>query len=215
MNPIYYTYLLTFLGYPIIGFFLSKNLEFDSIKKYLILFLFIFPIHNVLFLLNYSLRGDYPDYLIFSLEYFFFCLTISLLYKLPNIYSKIFRVIGTVIIGIGILQGLLGILLFIVISSDFESDKIYNFNFKNSDYRTRRYSFGFATLIDTKFTFDTYKNYNYLPFEKQINKANLFESKSELDFSDDNFSIIMRDSSDKQILQFSSKNGKIFTVIID
>lgn len=215
MSPIYYIYLLTFLGYPILGFFLSKNLEFESIKKHLFIVFLGFLIHNILFLFSYSLKGDYPDYLIFSLEYFFFCLTISLFYKLPNIYAKILRVIGTVMIGIGILQGLLGILLFIVISTDYESDKIYKFNFKNSDYQTRRYSLDFATLINTKYTFETYKYYNYLPFEKRIDKTSLFDLRSSLYFGVHNFSIIIKDSSNKQLIQFSSINGKTVTKIIE
>lgn len=115
----------------------------------------------------------------------------------------------------GFLQGLIGILMFLVISQDYETDKIFNFNSNSKDYQSRRYSFGFATLDDTRYTFETYRAYDYLPFEKLINKTDLFELKSDLDFRDDNFKVNIKDSVNKKLLEFSSANDKKYTTTID
>ena len=215
MNPTYIIYLLTFLGFPILGLVISRYLEIERSKKHIKWTLLLFGIHNALFLLGISIKGDYPDYFIFSLEYLFLCLTIFLLYKSTSVYSKIFRIIGTVVLVAGFLQVFVGILMFIVVSQDYETDKTYNFNSNSKDYQTRRYSFGFATLDDTRYTFETYREYDYLPFEKLINKTDLFELKSDLDFSDDNFSVNIKDSVNKMILVFSSTNGKKYKTTID
>ncbi len=215
MNPTYSIYLLTFLGFPILGLVISKNIDFDRSKKYLKWILFILAIHNVLFFLHFSIKGDYSDYFIFSLEYLYFSLLVSLLYKSTNVFFKIFRRVGTTILVIGFLQGLLGIVMFMIISQDYETDKIYNFDLNDKAFQTRRYSFGFVTLDDTRYTFETYRRYKFLPFEKLINKTDLFDLKSELDFRDTNFNVNMKDSSSKQILEFSSTNGMKYTKTIE
>ena len=105
--------------------------------------------------------------------------------------------------------------MFIVISQDFEADKIYNFKSNEKNYQTRRYSFGFATLDDIRYTFETYRAYQYLPFEKQIDKTDLFELKSNLNFGDENFSIDIKESENKRTIEFSSINGKQYKKTID
>jgi hypothetical protein len=215
MNPTYIIYLLTFLGFPILGFVISMYLDIERSKKYLQWIFFFFAIHNILFFLGLSIKGDYPDYFVFSSEYLFLCLTISLRYRSTDVYSKIFRIIGTVAIFIGFFQGLIGIVLFTVVSQDYETDRIYHFNSNSKNYQTRRYSFGFATLDDTRFTFETYRIYDYLPFEKLINRTDLSESKSGLDFSDNHFTVNLKDSVDKKTLEFSSTSGKKYTTTID
>lgn len=105
--------------------------------------------------------------------------------------------------------------MFIVISQDYETGRIYNFNSNSKEYQTRRYCFGFTTLEDTRYTFETYREYGYLPFEKLINKTDLFELKSDLDFRENNFIVNIKDSADKKILEFSSANGKKYTTTID
>lgn len=215
MNPTYFIYLLTFLVFPVLGLVISRYIDLKKRKIFLRWTLVLFAIHNILFYFGLSIKGDYPDYIVFSLEYLFLSLTIFLLYKLTSGFSIIVRIIGTVLLFVGFVQGLIGVLMFIVISQDFETDKIYNFNSNNKDYQTRRYSFGFATLIDTKYTFETYREYDYLPFEKLINKTDLFELKSDLDFNDNNFVVNIKDNGDKKILEFSSTNCKKFTTTID
>lgn len=215
MTPTYIIYLLTFLGFPILGLLISKYLDFNRSKRYLKWPLILFAIHNILYIFGLSIKGDYPDYIAFSLEYLFFCVTIFLLFKATTTLSKTVGIIGMTVIVVGFIQGIIGILLFIVISQDFETDKIYNFKSDEKHYQTRRYCFGFATLDDTRYTFETYRIYKYLPFEKQINKTDLFELKSDLDFSDNNFGIEIKESGNKRILEFSSTNGKQYKVEID
>ena len=71
MPPIYIIYLLTFLGFPILGLVISRFLDFSRSKNYLIWIFLLFAIHNILFFFRFSIKGDYPDYCIFSLEYLY------------------------------------------------------------------------------------------------------------------------------------------------
>lgn len=214
MNPTYIIYLLTFLAFPILGLVISRYLDIEKSKKYLKWTFLFFASHNILFFLGLSIKGDYPDYFIFSLEYLFLSISTALLYKSTSFYTKAFRIIGTVILVIGFFQGLIGILMFIVISQDYEADKIYNFNSNEKEYKTRRYSFGFATLNDTRYTFETYREYSYLPIEKLINKTDLFELKCGLDFRDNNFLIEIKENGNKRTLEFVSSNGQKYITTI-
>jgi hypothetical protein len=135
--------------------------------------------------------------------------------KSTNIFVQILKIIGTIIMSIGFLQGLIGIFMFIVISQGYESDKIYKFNYDNATYETRRYSFGFATLDDTRYTFDTYRKYHYLPFEKRINTTDFMGFESNLNFHDEKLSICIKNDGNKRQLEFSSTNGEIHTTTID
>ena len=215
MNPTYIIYLLTFLGFPFLGLLISKYLDFDRSKKYLMWIFLLFVIHNISYAFGLSIKGDYPDYFIFSLEYLFFCIIIFLLSQWTTTLTIILRILGTSVLVVGFLQGLIGILLFIVISQDFETDRIYNFTSNEKNYQTRRYSFGFATLDDIRYTFETYRTYRYLPFEKQINKTDFLDTKSDLNFYDNNFSIKIKQSGNKMILEFSSSNGKQYETTIN
>ena len=99
--------------------------------------------------------------------------------------------------GIGFINGLFGILLFIVISQDYEPDKIYNFDYNKYSYQTRRYSFSFATIDDTKYTFKTYKKCRYLPFENQINKIILYGFNNKINFNEKGFDVCIKNSVNK------------------
>lgn len=194
---------------------MSKYLDFNKNKKQLKWTLIIFVIHNVLYISDYSIKGDYPDYIIFSLEYLFFCVLIFLLLKQKIKLLKGIGITGTIVIIIGFIQGIIGIFLFIVVSQDFESDKIYNFNSNEKSYQTRRYSFGFATLDDIKYTFETYRTYKYLPFEIKINKTDLFGFKSDVDITDEKFNAEIEENNNKRILRFSSTNEKQYKIKIE
>lgn len=215
MNPTYFIYLFTFLGFPILGLAISRYLDLKKYKIYLKWAALLFIIHNILFTLGFSIKGDYTDYFIFSFEYLFLSITIALLYRFPSVSAKLFRVIGTIVLVLGFIQGLIGILMFIVISQDYEADRTYNLHANSTDYQTRRYSFGFATLDDTRYTFETYLHYKHLPFEKLINKTHFFELKTDLNFRDDNFVLNINASGNNKILEFSSANGEKYARTID
>ncbi len=215
MNLPYFLYILTFIGFPIIALVLAKYTDLAKYKKSILIFSILFLLHNLLFLLNYSLSGDYVDYFILSFEYLDICFLIFVFSDIPNILIKILRIIGITGICIGIIQGFIGILLFIVVSQDYEADKLYRFNFDTNTFETRRYSFGFATLDDTKYTFETYKKFNYIPIEKKVDKTVLFGLKTKLDLDDNNFDIkVIRNGTLRQI-KFSSSNGECFLKTID
>jgi hypothetical protein len=214
MSFSYCLYLLTFLGWPIVVMTISKYFDLSKHKilaKYTAL---IFLIHNALFLSGYSLKGDYIDYVFFSIEYLFFCFVIATYTKPKKTLIKIFRIIGIFFICIGCIQGIIGVILFIPASQDFEADKTYTFQHNGDLYETRRYSFGAATLIDTRYTFETYKTQAFL-LERKIDKTDFFGNSSNLNFYDPHFNIRLLKNEGADQLQFSSSNGNIFNKAIE
>ncbi len=174
----------------------------------MLLIVFLLLTHNFLFLVGYSIKGDYPDYLIFSLEYLVLCISVVLLYKSKSVYAKPFRFIGTAILSLGGLIGLIGIFLFIPISEEYEANKTFYFKANNIDYETRRYSFAFATIDNIKYTFDTYKVYPFL-IEKKIDSSVFFDTKTELNIGEDKLKISI--GINEKNLIFTSTNDKIFS----
>jgi hypothetical protein len=214
MSFSYCLYLITFLGWPILITAISKHFDLSKNKiraKYVAL---IFLIHNALFVSGYSLKGDYIDYLFFSVEYLFFCFVIATYTQPKKVLVKISRIIGIFIICIGCIQGIIGVILFIPASQNFETDKKYTFQQDGDSYETRRYSFGAATLTDTRHTFETYRTTIFL-FEKKIDETDFFALSSNLNFNDAAFSIGILKSEGREQLQFSSSNGNIFNKAIE
>ncbi|HVX48939.1 MAG TPA: hypothetical protein VHB48_02240, partial [Chitinophagaceae bacterium] len=75
-------------------------------------------------------------------------------------FLKFVRVVGLIIIYIGALIGACGIFLFIFIAQDYEPDKYVRFSSEGTLYETRQYAFGGATLSNTRYTFETYRQYS-------------------------------------------------------
>lgn len=215
MSFVYYILLTTFLVFPIIGLTLSKYIKPDkflSVGKILVAF---FAIHNGFFFWGYSLKGDYIDYVIFSVEYLFFCAVTFLLFKSTNIYIKVFRALAAITISTLVVAGLFGILLFIFISMDYETDKNFHFENNGKTYETRRYSFGGATLSDTRFTFETYRTFNYFPIEHRLDKTDFFDSKTNLDIGEAPLEITITENKKSKTILFKSTNGNIFSKQIE
>jgi hypothetical protein len=215
MTSIYYIFLVTFLVFPIIGIILSKQIVLNRFLKIRAPVVAFFLTHNILFIFGYSLKGDYIDYFIFSIEYLVFCLTISLLFKANNIFAKIVRIAGTIAISLGFIVGLIGILLFIFIAQDYETDKVFHFTSKGKKFETRRYSFGGATLSDTRYTFETYRNYKYFPLERKIDKTDFFDTKTNLNIDEDELKISINRVDTKEQIIFQSTNGHTFSKSLD
>ena len=211
MGTTYYIFLLTFLGYPIVALTLSKFITLDKGSKLIKPTIFFFLTHNILFAFGYSLKGDYIDYFVFSFEYLILCLSIVLLFKSSNAYAKIFRVFGAIAISLGFIVGLFGILMFAVISQDYETDKIFHFESNTKTYETRRYSFGFATLADTRYTFRTYRTYKYFPIEREIDTTDFFDDKTDLQINEANLKISIVSIDNSEHILFKSTNGRIFS----
>jgi len=213
MNLSYRLFLLTFLVYPFIGLTLSRTIPRDRIPRLINGIITFFLIHNVLFALGFSLKGDNIDYLIFSTEYLFLCYFVFCL-KSKNLYAKTLKVIGMIGLGLGGLVGMVGILLFIVVSQDYDADKIFHFESSGNGYETRRYSYGFATLEDVCYTFDTYREYGYLPFEKKIDQTVFFDNKTNLNI-DNALEIDIHTSNNKRRILFKDIDGNVFSKLLD
>jgi hypothetical protein len=206
----YFLFLLTFLGYPIIGLIFSKSITLDKISALIKPTVLLFLIHNVFFVFGYSLKGDYVDYVIFSLEYLALCLIIVSSLKVENIYFKIFRIIGKIAISFGVIIGLFGILMFVFVVQDYEADKRFYFFNSDKTYETRRYSFGTVSSVDTRYTFETYRTFRYFPFEKKIDVTYFFSTRTDLKIGEENLKISIVDTCDKEQILFRSTNEHVF-----
>lgn len=208
----YWLLLITFLCFPIIGIILSNNKHLEKLSKYRNWIIFFFLIHNILFYFGLSLKGDYVDYIIFSFEYLIICLTIFSLKGQTNWIYRGLKTVGFIGIIFGFFFGLVGILFFIVLTMDLETDKVFRYTCKDKSYETRRYSFGFATLDNTRYTFETYRTLNVIPLEYKIDKSDFFDDKTKLNIAEDELKIDI--NADKKSLTFISTNGNTFTKTI-
>jgi len=211
MDTTYYLLLLTFLIFPLLALIIAINFRVNNLYKFIKIVAAVFLIHNIFFLFGFSLRGDYIDYLIFSAEYFFFCFIFFSLYKTRNIYIKVLRVLATVIIAFGVILGCLGIFLFLFITQDYETDMALHFKSNDKTYETRRYSFGGATLDNTKYTFETYRVYEYLPFEYKVDKTIFFDTQSKVAIWEAGLKIAIETIDSKERIIFKDREGNEFS----
>jgi hypothetical protein len=211
MGYSYYLFLVTLLIFPIIGYFISKYVKKIFLNRYLKFIFSFFIIHNALFYFGLSLKGDYIDYSIFSLEYLFFSVITFIFYNKTTTFSRIITSIGVFSMIIGSFIGFLGIWLFIVISMDYEAEKIINFSNNNYNYSTRKYIFGFATTSDSRDTFETYRIFDFLPFEYKIDETVFFGSETRIRCSDENLKIQVQKKNKIDYLEFSSSDGGKFS----
>ena len=204
MGIVYYLYIITFLVFPIVGIVGAKRLLSDRITGVMKLLIGLFLTHNVLFVLKYSLIGDLVDYIIFSLEFLMICILIPVLNKGKDHLSMLGSIGAQFIVGLGVLQGLVGILLFIFVSQDYVVDETHRFETSFNTYEIRVYSFGGVTLMDTRFTYETYKLNGFLPIEKKMDVTVLWKFKGDVKV-DANLEIFLLDSNNHDYLEF--KNG--------
>ena len=210
MELTYYLFLLSFLGFPIVALIIANNTKVERLFKFKKLIIALFVIHNLLFWVGLSLKGDYIDYFIFSFEYFVFCLIAFLLKGQTNLWTRLFRLVSLIGISLLFVFGLVGILLFIIISMDYETDKIFRFISKDKTYETRRYAFGFATTSDTRYTFETYRTFGIFPIEYKIDKTDFFDTKTNLRISESQLKIEILSKNNKEQIRFISTNGNQF-----
>jgi hypothetical protein len=197
--------------FPLAGLSASRRVSVTVTARLAKPVLFFFLVHNICFFLGFSLRGDFFDYCIFSLEYLVFCFIIFRLFKSCNLYARIIRVLGATAIAIVFLVGIPGILVFMLASQDMLPDHVFHFTENSKTYETRRYSFGFATLADTRYTFDTYRTFNYLPIEQKIDQTDFFDTRTRLNIGEKQLSIHIQQDKDSNKIVFSSTNGNSFS----
>lgn len=204
----YHLLLMTFLVYPVIALALKHSL--GDVKKFFkntLSLVILLLLHNLLFAAGYSIKGDFADYVIFSLEYFIFCIFIVSSYQSSYSFTPALRVFGTMALVAGALVGLWGTIFFAVITQDYEADHLFSFQVTEKQYQTRRYSLGFATLADTKYTFETYRQYKAVPFERKIDKTVFLGIQTPLKIHEKTLRITI----DQQTLIFTSTHGEVFS----
>lgn len=212
---VYKLYIITFLLFPLIGYIIAHYIKPLVSKPFMVGLGIVFIIHNVLFLLGYSIVGDYPDYILFSIEYLFLSTAVFLMCKIKKPITIALGSFGRIIILFGLLQGLIGVVLFPVIAQDFETDKIYNVFSNEDDYQIRRYTFGFATLADTRFTYEVYRSNPDLLIEEYIDCINIYQSKTEVNFEYIDIDIQNKESNNKKVLSLMSDNTAFYTLEFD
>lgn len=212
---VYTLYLITFLLFPLVGRIIAHYIKPEASKRFLIGFGIFFLIHNGLFLAGYSIIGDYPDYILFSSEYLFISIIAFVLYKIKKPIPIALGVFGRIILTLGFLQGLIGVIMFAVLAQDFEADKIFTVYSKDHSYYIRRYTFGFATLEDTTFTYEVYKPFANLPIEKKITHICESQLESEANLDRAYFNIQIDEETNKERLLLMSGNQILEAYEID
>ena len=210
MRFTYILFLLTFLCYPILAVKITRRYGRHKVFSIIKIAALFFIIHNLLFLIGFSLKGDYIDYCIFSLEYFTFCVGLSAISRKKQTFVEIVRICAIGAMWLVFTVGIPGIFLFPVISQDYVTDKIFYFTNDNGKCETRRYSFGTIGSENTRYNFETYREYNYLPFEKKIDKTIFFDEQTNLNIGEDSLNISIQQTNNKRWLVFASTNGHKF-----
>ncbi|WP_419803428.1 hypothetical protein [Mucilaginibacter sp.] len=203
------------MGLPIIGIVIANNFDHVWLFKYKKFVIAFFAIYNLLLYFKVSLKGDFADYIILSIEYFVICLFIFSPKKHKEFWIKLLRVVAITGICIGTIVGGIGIFLFPIISQDYTTDKIFYFEHSDKLYETRRYRFGTIGSVDTRYTFNTYRIFSILPFEYKIDKTDFSDLKTNLNISDPNLKIDIIRNINKDKIKFSSTDGKEFTKSIN
>ncbi len=208
-------YLLSLIILPIAGLILLSITEISNYYRVMIWMVLFFIIHNILFFFGYSLRGDNVDYIIITLEYpFVLLLFVSLADIWKNIYTKILRNLTITIIILGILVEMVNFINMFPTDMDYVCDKETHFISNTQSYEVRRYTFGFATLINTRCTFETYRTFKYLPFERLLDRTVFWDNRELFNISGDlQFNIRSNASADTLVIK--AKNTVVLKKRID
>jgi len=209
MNFVYFLLEITLIVLPFAVLHLLGKLDTIELKKWGKYTFLFFLFHNLLFFLGFSIKGDYFDYIIFALEYSFILSGLVIAKRLIiNAWTAILNVFGIIIWGLGFVIALPGLFLFIVISNDYESQSKINYAGNGASYETRKFSYGFVTLGETKYTFDTYKKYGWLPIERLVDRSVLYELGSGFDPGDGDLTFNVIEKGGKEFLVLRSSTGK-------
>jgi hypothetical protein len=199
--------LITFLIHPILVMILNDRRLLEWTFRFKLKLIGVFLFHNLLYYLGWSVIGDNFDYTVFSLEYLTFCILIISIPKSTKFSIRASKVIGQIGIVFGGFIGIIGILLFAASSGLYTSDKKFEHKNQNHTFETRRYSFGFPTLMWKRYDFDTYEVYRFLPFERKIDHTTFLDTETPLTINEDSLKISVSDS----LIKFESTNGEVFS----
>jgi hypothetical protein len=184
MNFTFTLLLFTFIGHLIITGLLTRYIRRETILKWLKAPALFFLIYDCSFYLGYSFRGDYIDYILFSLEYLCFCLLIASSSVSKNIFVKILRISGYFItISVVILSVTFGFIITVVMAQELDCVNKSCFNYGTQKYEVRRFESGFVTQLEIKQVYDTYQVFGLFPFEKRIDRTILYDLETDGPFS--------------------------------
>jgi len=204
---------MTFLLFPILAIVIYQFIQFDKVSKLIKAVIGFLLLYDILFLFSFSFKGDFADYLIFSIEYLILCFAICL--KSKETYAKLLRIAARTAVVIGFVIGLIGIFIFPVIAQNYKWDKTFHFVSNGKAYETRRYSFGFVTFANTRYTFETFRQYPFLPIEKKIDKTDFFDTKTNVSIDEDKLQINVQIINNKEIIFFKDSEGNIFSKLLN
>ncbi|PZR22803.1 MAG: hypothetical protein DI539_04750 [Flavobacterium psychrophilum] len=208
---VYILLLITFIVFPVAAIEIAKLKAVKVSNKILFAVGGFFLLHNFFFFIGISVIGDYIDCIIFALEYFFAFFMLGLMNTKKNIFLRGVGKFGTSAMVLSIIIGFFGIILFIVIAQDYESDRIYRYKCAGKTYQTRRYSLGFATSDYMRYSYDTYRTFAYAPLEYTIDTTSFLDGKTKLYPNSGNFKITFTPN---RIL-FSDEEGVKLTKKLD
>ena len=164
-----------------------------------------FILYDFAFYCGYSIKGDYPDYVIISLQYFWFC-TVIFSIKWNLLWRKILKIAGCLLIGWGYFIGLIGvIMIFIIVSFDLESNRQFHIVKDGRNYHIRIFSnSGWVGSIYTYYTFDVYRKLG--PLEYRLISRRISDGESKLNFAGD-LQFFLIDSTKKQFFVITDDKG--------
>lgn len=201
---IYILYIFTFILAPVISNLIIENVTFHSYKKYLIGFSIFFFIHNLFYFFGYSIQGDFPDYIIFSLEYFSVCLWLLLGFRVKNSYIKVLSILGLIPIGLTLILASFFLIWLPPITQDYIPSQIYSFGHQKNHYQTRVYIYDFVSSVDTRYTFQTYQFFENVPIEYHLDTTLLSRIKNSFIYTSKDFNVRITEFQGQKQLIFSS-----------
>jgi hypothetical protein len=212
---IYILYIFTFILAPIISNLIVENFTFQHYKKYLVGFSLFCLIHNLFFALGYSIQGNYPDYIIFALEYFSFCLWLLLGFRFKILFIKVLSILGLVPIGLILVIASLFLIWLPLITQDYISHQNYSFKYQNNDYQTRVFVYSSVSSMDTKYTFQTYQIFENLFLEHHLDTTLLSNIKNSFIYASKVFNVrITEYQGQKQLIFSSGKSSYTKNIIL-
>lgn len=165
-------------------------------------------LYDLLFYAGYSIRGDYPDYIIFSLEWFCFTVLLFSTAGTKVIWVKVLRVVGFMLLIQSVIIGLVGIIIFPILAGDMESSHDYHVTHKGKVYEIRRFESDGRDAIYRTYIFCAYITLG--PFEHSICSFRLSDDGNQWYF-DGGFQFNIVDSSKNTYLVVTDSAGHRFT----
>ncbi len=207
MNFPYYLIEGALLFFPFIGLYIANGFSLVLPKRLFVYLATFFVIHNVLFAFGVSVKGDYFDYTAFGLEYLFLTILIeSYRNARRNTFTFLLKAGAFVCWVAGIIIAIPGLLIFATASSEYETERSFQFVSNESSYEVRRYIYGLGNE-GTTYSFETYRTFDYLPIELRIDKSIFYYSPEGFDSLEGELSFNIIRTGSTKTLHIQSRTG--------